>query len=219
VLFDEVEKAHPDVFNMMLQLLDDGRLTDSKGRTVSFANALVVMTSNLGSRSVQSGVAGGFGMGFSGVEESDDSYTKMKDLVLEEMKSFFRPEFLNRLDDIVVFQSLTKDDVRNIAEVEFAKVLARLSENALDVSLSPAFKAAVVEAGFDPAYGARPLKRAITRMLEDTLSEQLLLDAEKAGDETQDQKDAKKEERKSIIVDVDSNGKVSVHCGSELTEA
>mmetsp|Transcript_99257 Transcript_99257/g.320109 ORF Transcript_99257/g.320109 Transcript_99257/m.320109 type:complete len:1093 (+) Transcript_99257:49-3327(+) len=185
VLFDEVEKAHPDVFNMMLQLLDDGRLTDSKGRTVSFANTLVVMTSNLGSRSVQKGAAGGMGMGFGTEEDADEqSYARMKDLVHEEMKSFFRPEFLNRLDEMVVFRALTREDVRAIAEVEFKKVLARLSETGLDVSLTPRFKERVVEEGFDPAYGARPLRRAITRMLEDTLAETLLSEAEH-GEEAQ----------------------------------
>merc|ERR1711972_1213890 len=167
--------AHPDVFNMMLQVLDDGRLTDSKGRTVSFANTMVIMTSNLGSRSVQKGASGGLGLGFETAGDDDDGdYSKMKDLVHEEMKSFFRPEFLNRLDEMVVFRSLTRENVAAIAEVEFRKVLARLSERQLDVTLSERFKAKVVEEGFDPAYGARPLRRAITRMLEDTLAEYVL---------------------------------------------
>jgi len=182
VLFDEVEKAHPDVFNMLLQLLDDGRLTDSKGRTVSFANSLVVMTSNLGSRSVQKSASGGLGLGF-GTEENDgeQSYAKMKDLVHEEMKSFFRPEFLNRLDEIVVFRSLTREDVQSIAEVEFQKVVKRLQERDLEVRLTARFKEQVVREGYDPAYGARPLRRAITRMLEDTLAETLLTEAEQAA--------------------------------------
>jgi len=183
VLFDEVEKAHPDVFNMLLQLLDDGRLTDSKGRTVSFANALVVMTSNLGSRSVQKGATGGLGLGFgTGDDTGEQSYSKMKELVHEEMKSFFRPEFLNRLDEIVVFRSLTREDVRAIAEVEFRKVLERLRERNLEVTLTPRFKERVLEEGYDPAYGARPLRRAITRMLEDTLAEALLADVELGGE-------------------------------------
>jgi len=219
VLFDEVEKAHPDVFNMLLQVLDDGRLTDSKGRTVSFANTLVVMTSNLGSRSVQKGASGGMGLGFETAGDEDDSdYSRMKDLVHEEMKGFFRPEFLNRLDEIVVFRSLTRDNVREIAEVEFRKVLGRLSERALDVTLSARFKEKVVEEGFDPAYGARPLRRAITRMLEDTLAEHVLSNA---GDDKQFETSsasagsgsgkAKAEEaRQAVEVDISEDGKVVV---------
>merc|ERR1719282_1707239 len=169
LLFDEMEKAHPDVFNIMLQLLDDGRLTDSKGRTVSFANTLVVMTSNLGSRSVQKGAAGSFGLGFGTADnEEEESYAAMKELVMEDMKSFFRPEFINRLDEMVVFRSLTKENVRAIAEVEFQQVLARLGESDLDVMLTQAFKDRVVDQGYDPAFGARPLRRAISAMLEDT---------------------------------------------------
>jgi len=226
VLFDEVEKAHPDVFNMMLQLLDDGRLTDSKGRTVSFANTLVVMTSNLGSRSVQSGVSGSFGMGFAGTDDSgEEGYGKMKDLVMEEMKGFFRPEFLNRLDDIVVFKSLQKEDVKAIAEVEFRKVMARLAENDLAVELTDSFKAAVVDAGFDPAFGARPLKRAITRMLEDTLAEQLLEDTIKEGDSSEESAASpsntgdKTTSKKNIVVDVNADGSVVVHNKSEVVAA
>jgi len=204
---------------MLLQVLDDGRLTDSKGRTVSFANTLVVMTSNLGSRSVQKGASGGMGLGFETAGDEDDSdYSRMKDLVHEEMKGFFRPEFLNRLDEIVVFRSLTRDNVREIAEVEFRKVLGRLSERALDVTLSARFKEKVVEEGFDPAYGARPLRRAITRMLEDTLAEHVLSNA---GDDKQFETSsasagsgsgkAKAEEaRQAVEVDISEDGKVVV---------
>jgi len=179
VLFDEVEKAHPDVFNMLLQLLDDGRLTDSKGRTVSFTNCLVVMTSNLGSRSVQKSSAGGLGLGFgTELDEGEQSYGKMKELVHEEMKGFFRPEFLNRLDELIVFRPLSKEDVRNIAEVEFKKIMKRLSQNNLEVVLSAAFKCKVLDEGYDPTYGARPLRRAVTRLLEDSLTEAILADME-----------------------------------------
>merc|ERR1719373_701405 len=138
------------------------------------------MTSNLGSHSVQKGASGGLGLGFGTADENEDAdYGKMKELVHEEMKSFFRTEFLNRLDEMVVFRALTKENVREIAEFEFKKVIARLSEMQLDVTLSPRFKDRVVEEGFDPAYGARPLRRAITRMLEDTLAEHVLSGAEK----------------------------------------
>jgi ATP-dependent Clp protease ATP-binding subunit ClpC len=203
LLFDEVEKAHPDVFNIMLQLLDDGRLTDSKGRTVSFANTLVVMTSNLGSRSVQKGAGGSFGLGFGTADdEEEESYAAMKELVMDDMKSFFRPEFINRLDELVVFRSLTKDNVRAIAEVEFRQVLARLSESDLDVVLTQAFKDRVVDQGYDPAFGARPLRRAISTMLEDTLAEHLL-EAASASGEGQDEQDDKATARQSVEVDID----------------
>lgn len=174
VLFDEVEKAHPDVFNVLLQLLDDGRLTDSKGRVVSFANTMVIMTSNIGSRSVSKSAAGTSGLGFHSEEDGFDTYAKVKEAVDEEMKSFFRPEFLNRLDEVIVFRPLKEDDIRAIAEVEFKKVLERLSDKDLHITLTQSFKDQVLKEGFDPAYGARPLRRAITRMLEDTLAEQLL---------------------------------------------
>merc|ERR1719361_174435 len=215
VLFDEVEKAHPDVFNMMLQLLDDGRLTDSKGRTVSFANALVVMTSNLGSRSVQKGASGGLGLGFGTEDDAhEQSYQQMRELVHEEMKSFFRPEFLNRLDEMVVFRSLSRDDVRAIAEVEFRKIVCRLAEQNLDITLTARFKDRIVEKGYDPAYGARPLRRAITQMLEDSLAETLLGEKQHEG-EPQLAKGPEKPGSsakvcKSLEVDISDDGKVVI---------
>lgn len=213
VLFDEVEKAHPDVFNLLLQVLDDGRLTDSSGRTVSFANTLVVMTSNLGSRSVQKGAAGGLSMGFDAMGDEEDAgstrHAQMKEQVHEEMKSFFRPEFLNRLDEIVVFRSLDLAEVREIAELEFAKVARRLasSEQPMELRLSDAFKERVVFEGFDPAYGARPLRRAITKMLEDTLAEHLLLDRAEKGLVEQQMEEP---EKKTVVVDVDELGNTVV---------
>jgi len=212
LLFDEVEKAHPDVFNIMLQVLDNGRLTDSKGRTVSFSNAMVIMTSNLGSRSVQKAASGGLGLGFETAGDDDDSlYSRMKDWVHEEMKTFFRPEFLNRLDDMVVFRPLTRENVRDIAEVEFCKVLARLSERGLDVSLTDRFKARVVEEGFDPAYGARPLHRAIRRLLEDTLAEHVLtsMGREDGLDQTSQDRAASRPNH-AIEVGIADDGKVVV---------
>lgn len=181
MLFDEVEKAHPDVFNMMLQMLDDGRLTDSRGRTVSFANALIVMTSNIGSRQVERGVTGGGALGFDapdgeGTEGGRSaSYARLRGLVQEELKGAFRPEFLNRVDEVVVFEALSRDSVGRIAEVELPKVLNRLTSRGITVSLTDAFRQRVVSEGFDPAYGARPLRRAIARLLEDPLAEHLLL--------------------------------------------
>jgi len=211
VLFDEVEKAHPDVFNMLLQVLDDGRLTDSKGRTVSFANTMVIMTSNLGSRSVQKGASGGLGIGFETAGDDDDSdYGRMKDLVHEEMKGFFRPEFLNRLDEMVVFRSLSREDVRDIAEVEFNKILARLREQQLNAVLSERFKAKIVEEGFDPAYGARPLRRAITRLLEDTLAEYVLTNPKGGQLDRTSEKETPETSLQALYVDVAHDGQVVI---------
>jgi len=176
VLFDEVEKAHPDVFNLCLQILEDGRLTDSKGRVVSFKNALIIMTSNVGSKVIEKGLSGGGGIGFSGLDEDAEmaSYSRLKTQVHDELKNFFRPEFLNRLDEIIVFSSLTKQEVSEIAELEFRKVFKLVEEKGMKLSLTSRYKQKVVDEGFNPVYGARPLRRAITRLLEDKLAESLL---------------------------------------------
>jgi ATP-dependent Clp protease ATP-binding subunit ClpC len=176
VLFDEVEKAHPDIFNLMLQILEDGHLTDSKGRKVSFKNALIIMTSNVGAKAIEKGITGGGGIGFGGMDEDVDqsSYKKLKETVFEELKNFYRPEFLNRLDEVVVFRSLTKPEVEQIAELEFRKTFNRCSEKGLTLSLTDRFKKKVVDEGFNPIYGARPLRRAITKCLEDELAESFL---------------------------------------------
>lgn len=175
VLFDEVEKAHPDIFNLLLQVLEDGRLTDSKGRVVSFKNALIIMTSNVGSKVIEKGVVGG-GLGFGGMDDDEEQadYKRLKESVHDELKNFYKPEFLNRLDEIIVFQSLTKPQVKEISEIEFGKTMERCVEKGLTLYLTDKFKAKVVEEGYDPVYGARPLRRAITRMLEDSLSESFL---------------------------------------------
>lgn len=177
VLLDEVEKAHADVFNLLLQVLDDGRLTDARGRIVSFANALIVMTSNIGSRQVQRGISGSGGLGFgtaSIMDEADAGQEMVRHLVEDELKAAFRPEFINRIDEVVVFRALTRDHVRQIAAIEFPKVLSRLRVQGMQVRLSEAVTAKVLAEGFDPCYGARPLRRAIVRLLEDPLAEHLL---------------------------------------------
>jgi len=178
VLFDECEKAHPDVFNLMLQILEDGRLTDSKGRTVSFKNTLIIMTSNCGAKAIQKALIGGGDLGFSGGMDDDDanasSYGRLKTLVQEELKGFFRPEFLNRLDEIIVFKSLTLPEVGEIAEIEFRKTFKRCRERGVTLSLTERFKTKVVNEGFNPVYGARPLRRSIMRLLEDNLAESFL---------------------------------------------
>ena len=173
VLFDEIEKAHPDVFNLLLQLLEDGRLTDSKGRTVDFKNTLIIMTSNIGSKVIEKGGGGlGFEFGGGGVEETQ--YNRIRSLVNEELKQYFRPEFLNRLDEIIVFRQLTRDEVKEISEIMLKEVFARMLEKGIALSVTEAFKERLVDEGYNPSYGARPLRRAVMRLLEDSLAEEFL---------------------------------------------
>ncbi|KAM0903145.1 hypothetical protein ACQ4PT_018924 [Festuca glaucescens] len=192
VLLDEIEKAHPDVFNLMLQIMEDGRLTDSKGRTVDFKNTLIIMTSNVGSSVIEKG---GKQLGF-GDGEAGDSYGRIKSLVVEEMKQYFRPEFLNRLDEMIVFRQLTKLEVMEIAVIMLAEVAGRMRGKGIELMVTESFKELVVEEGYDPSYGARPLRRAIMRLLEDTLADKLLAEEVKEGD--------------WVIIDADSEGNVVV---------
>ncbi len=200
VLFDEVEKAHPDVFNLLLQLLEEGRLTDSKGRTVDFKNTLLIMTSNIGSKVIEKG-GGGLGFEFSGESIEDSQYNRIKSLVNEELKQYFRPEFLNRLDEIIVFRQLTKNEVKDIAEIMLREVFSRISEKGIKLSVTDAFKERLVEEGYNPSYGARPLRRAVMRLLEDSLAEEVLSGRIKDGD--------------IALVDIDENKKVTVKISSE----
>jgi len=173
VLLDEIEKAHPDVFNLLLQLLEDGRLTDSKGRTVDFKNTLVIMTSNIGSKVIEKG-GGGLGFEFGGGDAEETQYNRIRSLVNEELKQYFRPEFLNRLDEIIVFRQLTRDEVKHIAEIMLKEVFGRMREKGIQLSVTEAFKERLVEEGYNPSYGARPLRRAVMRLLEDSLAEEFL---------------------------------------------
>ncbi len=200
VLFDEVEKAHPDVFNLLLQLLEEGRLTDSKGRTVDFKNTLLIMTSNIGSKVIEKG-GGGLGFEFSGESIEDSQYNRIKSLVNEELKQYFRPEFLNRLDEIIVFRQLTKTEVKDIAEIMLREVFSRLNDKGIKLTVTDAFKERLVEEGYNPSYGARPLRRAVMRLLEDSLAEEVLSGRIKDGD--------------IAIVDIDENKKVTVKISSE----
>jgi len=193
ILFDEIEKAHPDIFNMMLQILEDGRLTDSKGRTVDFKNTLIILTSNVGSRVIERG-GGGFGFQFTG--EEDTSYNRIKTLVNEELKQYFRPEFLNRLDDIIVFRQLTKLEVKQIADIMLKDVIDRALEKEIQLGVTERFKDRLVDDGFNPSFGARPLRRAIIRLVEDSIAEKILAGDVEGGD--------------SIILDVDEEGRVNV---------
>lgn len=176
ILLDEIEKAHPEVFNVLLQLLDDGRLTDAKGRTVDFRNTVVIMTSNVGAQTIKKGGA----LGFTATRESD--YIDMKDKVMDELKKQFRPEFLNRIDEMIVFHPLAEEHIKEIVNLLAEELRKRLKEQAIDFVLTEGAKAFLAKEGFDPTYGARPLKRAIQRHIEDRLSEALLTNEIKRGD-------------------------------------
>lgn len=181
VLFDEIEKAHPDVFNLLLQLLEDGRLTDSKGRTVDFKNTLIIMTSNIGSKVIEKG-GGGLGFEFGGGDVEENQYNRIRSLVNEELKQYFRPEFLNRLDEIIVFRQLNRDEVKLIADIMLREVFTRMQEKGINLSVTESFKERLVEEGYNPSYGARPLRRAVMRLLEDSLAEEFLSGRLKDGD-------------------------------------
>ncbi|HCF93928.1 MAG: ATP-dependent Clp protease ATP-binding subunit [Verrucomicrobiota bacterium] len=168
VLFDEIEKAHPDVMHMLLQVLEEGKLTDSLGRVVDFRNTVIILTSNVGATTLKKA-----NVGF-GDESSDTSYEKMKAQILQEAKRVFKPEFLNRLDDLIVFRSLEKKDLMKIVEIEVGKLKSRLTSQEIEMELSPEAKDFLIEKGYDPAYGARPLRRAVSKYLEDPLAEEIL---------------------------------------------
>jgi ATP-dependent Clp protease ATP-binding subunit ClpC len=178
VLLDEIEKAHPDVFNILLQILEDGRLTDNQGHTVDFRNTIIVLTSNLGSRDIKKAQ----GMGFRSGEDDEMTYQMMKENVTAELKRAFRPEFLNRVDDIVVFHELTKADIRAIVDIMTAKLQARLGGVGLTVKFTEAAKELLAKEGYDPSFGARPLRRAVQRLVEDPLSENILKAKPKSGE-------------------------------------
>ena len=176
VLFDEIEKAHPDVFNMLLQILEDGILTDSQGRKVDFKNTVIIMTSNVGARMItEKKISFGFG-------ESQDSNKDVKELVMGELKNTFRPEFLNRVDDIIVFNKLDKTEITEIAEKMLNNLSKRTENLNITLSFDPSVKSALAEIGFDEVYGARPLRREIQNRIEDELSEKLLSKSVKNGD-------------------------------------
>lgn len=177
VLFDEIEKAHPDVFNILLQVLDDGVLTDSLGRKVDFKNTIIIMTSNVGTRDIKS--TGGFGFGG---ESAADQYSNLKNTVEDAMKKLFNPEFLNRIDEAIVFRSLDKDDIKQIIAIEMKDLVKNISDNKMSIELHKSAIEFLSEKGFDPKFGARPLKRAIQKYVEDPLAEELLLVHFKEGD-------------------------------------
>jgi ATP-dependent Clp protease ATP-binding subunit ClpC len=169
VLFDEIEKAHPDVWNLLLQILEEGKLTDNVGRIVNFRNTIILMTSNVGSETIKKQST----LGFSPITD-ESSYEKMRERIMEEAKKTFRPEFLNRLDDIVVFRSLTKPDLIEILDLEIIKVMERLKARNIALHFDEKAKDLLVSKGYDPQYGARPMRRAVERFLEDPLAEEIL---------------------------------------------
>nr|YP_009298054.1 Clp protease ATP binding subunit [Plocamium cartilagineum]AOM67992.1 Clp protease ATP binding subunit [Plocamium cartilagineum] len=200
ILFDEIEKAHPDIFNLLLQILEDGRLTDAKGRTIDFKNTLLIMTSNIGSKVIEKG---GGSLGFElGESQTESQYNRIKSLVNEELKQYFRPEFLNRLDEIIVFKQLTKDEVREIADIMLKEVFERIKQQEIELDVTDRFKNRLVDEGYNPSYGARPLRRAVMRLLEDSLAEEVLSGKIKAGD--------------SAVVDVIDDGSIKVLLGEKL---
>jgi ATP-dependent Clp protease ATP-binding subunit ClpC len=180
VLLDEVEKAHPDVFNMLLQIMEEGRLTDSFGRHVDFKNVILIMTSNLGADVIKGGASFGFGKRTEVID-----YEKMRKALMGEIEKFFRPEFINRLDEVVVFRPLVKEDLVTIIEYELAKVRGRLAEKGMKMELDAAAKDFLIDKGYNPDFGARPLRRALGQYIEDPLAENLLMGEFKSGDEIQ----------------------------------
>jgi ATP-dependent Clp protease ATP-binding subunit ClpC len=188
VLFDEIEKAHPDIFNSLLQVLEDGRLTDSQGRVVDFKNTVIIMTTNLGTKDISKGA----GLGFANSSDELSNYERMKAKVGDELKSHFRPEFLNRIDDIVVFHQLHKDEIIQIVDLMIASLDERLKAKDMGIELTQAAKDLLAARGYDPLLGARPLRRTIQREIEDSLSERILFSELKAGE--------------IIVVDVEGEG-------------
>ena len=178
VLFDEVEKAHQDIFNSLLQILEDGRLTDSQGRVVDFKNTVIIMTTNLGAKNIARGVS----VGFNAAGDETTSYERMKSTVNEELKQHFRPEFLNRVDDVVVFPQLSRTEILQIVDLMIAKLDVRLKDRAMSIRLTDPAKTLLADKGYDPVLGARPLRRAIQREIEDVLSEKLLFGEFNSGD-------------------------------------
>ena len=180
VLFDEIEKAHPDVFNVLLQVLDDGRITDSQGRTVDFKNTILIMTSNIGSAYL-----------LDGIDEDGDISPECEELVMNDLRDHFRPEFLNRLDEIIMFKPLTKDNIGNIINLLVADLNKRLADREITVELTDAAKQYIVENGYDPIYGARPLKRFLQKHVETLSAKLILADKVREGD--------------TILIDVSGN--------------
>jgi ATP-dependent Clp protease ATP-binding subunit ClpC len=196
VVLDEIEKAHPEVFNILLQILEDGHLTDAKGRRVDFRNTVIIMTSNVGAQQLQRDTSIGFRAGGSEAAQANADYERMKDKVLSELKNTFRPEFLNRIDATVVFRQLTREEIREIVDLLLARIKAQLAGQEMELQVTDAAKDAIIAKGYDSAYGARPLRREIQNQIEDPLAERMLQAAFEAGD--------------TIVVDADAEGTLTI---------
>jgi len=182
VLFDEIEKAHPEIFNVLLQILDDGRLTDAQGRTVDFKNTVIIMTSNVGAPILEKEVAIGFRPASAELSSMESAYERMKERIMEELRRTFRPEFLNRIDEVIIFRPLTSDQIKAIVNILISRVQRELRGQNMELELTEAAKELLAKEGFDPTFGARPLRRAIQRLVEDQLSDELLRGSFSSGD-------------------------------------
>jgi ATP-dependent Clp protease ATP-binding subunit ClpC len=206
ILLDEIEKAHSEVFNILLQILEDGQLTDAKGRRVDFRNTIIIMTSNLGARQLQTNSSLGFrSFGETESARAEASYENMRDKVQAELKTSFRPEFLNRIDAMIVFRTLTQDEIRVIVDLMLGRVRDQLRTQQMSLEVTQAAKDHIIKIGYDVAYGARPLRRVIQNMVEDVLAEQLLLSRYKPGT--------------VIVVDKSEEAGLSIHAADEKTPA
>jgi ATP-dependent Clp protease ATP-binding subunit ClpC len=204
VLLDEVEKAHPEVFNILLQILEDGHLSDAKGRRVDFRNSIIIMTSNLGAKQLQTNSSLGFRpQGTDELSRAESSYELMKEKVAAELKNSFRPEFLNRIDATVVFRSLTVDEMAQIVDLMLSRVRDQLRAQQMSLEVTDAAKEHIIKLGYDVAYGARPLRRVIQNMIEDVLAEQLLLGRYEPGT--------------TIVVDKDPEAGLDIHAAETRT--
>eukprot|EP01023_Acetabularia_acetabulum_P021068 TRINITY_DN21021_c0_g2_i2.p1 TRINITY_DN21021_c0_g2~~TRINITY_DN21021_c0_g2_i2.p1 ORF type:complete len:274 (+),score=61.04 TRINITY_DN21021_c0_g2_i2:82-903(+) len=195
VLFDELEKAHPDILNILLQIMEDGRLTDNQGKTVNFQNCLLLLTSNVGSSTIAKGNSGSIGFEFEDGTE-DTGYQRIRSFVMEEMKSYFRPEFLNRLDDIIVFKRLNDESLHRITRSLLAETTSLLQQKGIDVMFSERVIEKIGKEGCEETMGARPLRRAITRVIENPVSEAILLQTIKSGDK--------------VVVELDNNDNIAL---------
>jgi ATP-dependent Clp protease ATP-binding subunit ClpC len=182
VLLDEIEKAHPEAFNMLLQIMEDGHLSDAKGRRVDFRNTLILMTSNIGAKLIQGARGLGFAITNEDEQKRESEYEAMKAKVLDALKKTFRPEFINRLDGIMVFRSLSRDEIAQIVELELRSMRMQMAEQDMKLELTEAARMAIAEAGYDPDFGARPLRRIIQNQIQDPLSEGMLAEKYLPGD-------------------------------------
>ena len=204
ILLDEIEKAHPEVFNMLLQIMEDGNLSDAKGRRIDFRNAILIMTSNVGANLIKHGASLGFAVSRDEDKLREDEYSSMRDRVTEALKRTFRPEFLNRLDGVMVFRNLTKEQIKEIVDLELNRVRVQLKEQEITLEATDEVKGYLADAGYDADYGARPLRRVIQDKLEDRLSEGLLGGWIKPGD--------------TVRVELDSEGQIQLVTIPAVTE-